>query len=469
MNEREGVMPNPMRSPMLNPMRRPVRFLLIIFVLALVAAACGDDEAEMSAGADYAVTTTGAAATTTAPQFSGAGPGEGENAGAPFEDETDAQGVVAVLQPGDFGRSIVYTANLEIEVDDVIAAGRQAMVELSGLGGVLFGQETSSGAEPRSVLTIKVLPANFAAALERLAGLGTLVSQTVYADDVTERVVDLQSRITTSEASVERLRGFLENATDLEGVAAMEAELLQRETDLELMRGQLRTLEDQVALATIVLVLTQPTPGPAFEMVQTGYLGHDGGTGCPGSEELAMDEGQDFTVCYEVVNTGDTFLGDLEVRDDGFDFDADELIVLDGDPAALLAPGGRLLVAYEAEADPHVNPVPLLRATAMDANGTSLHLQVEVASVESLALDVARDDSLPGFGDSLSGAWHALQRFGGVLVVIGGALLPFLWIPALILLFWWWQRRRRLVAPEAAAPVPESSTPPAPPAEPSGD
>jgi hypothetical protein len=452
-----------------NPMRNPVRFLLIIFVLTLLAAACsgGDDASETTMlDGDYAATTTWAAATTTAPQFSGETPGEDGNTGAPSEGGTDAQGVVAVLQPGDFGRSIVYTASLEIQVDDVISAGRQALVELSGLGGVLFGQETSSGPEPRSVLTIKVLPANFAAALERLSGLGTLVSQTVYADDVTERVVDLQSRITTAEASVERLRAFLEGATDLEGVTAMEAQLLQRETDLELMRGELRTLEDQVALATIVLVLTQPTPGPAFEMVQTGYLGHNAGAGCPGSEELSLDEGDEFTVCYEVVNTGDTFLGDLEVRDDGFNFDADELTVLEGDPAALLPPGGRLLVAYDAVADPDVSPMPLLRATAVDANGTSLHLQVEATSVESLALDVARDDSLPGFGDTVSGAWHALQRLGGVAVLIGAAVLPFLWIPALVLLVWWWRRRRR-VAPTATAPAPADGTPPAPPAEPS--
>ncbi len=450
-----------------NPMRNPMRFLLIIFVLALLAAACsGDDAASLATMTDGALMTT-AAATTTAAAATTTAPGDSDNTGAPSEGGTDAQEVVAVLQPGDFGRSIVYTAGLEIEVDDVISAGRQALVELSGLGGVLFGQETSSGLEPRSVLTIKVLPANFAAALERLAGLGTLVSQTVYADDVTERVVDLQSRITTAEASVERLRAFLEGATDLEGVTAMEAQLLQRETDLELMRGELRTLEDQVALATIVLVLTQPTPGPAFEMVQTGYLGHNAGAGCPGSEELALDEGQDFTLCYEVVNTGDTYLGGLEVRDEGLSFDPDELLVLDGDPAALLAPGGRLLVAYEAEADPDVYPMPSLRATAMDANGVSLHMQVEAQKVEALALDVARDDSLPGFGDTLSGAWHALQRFGGVLVVVGAALLPWLWVPALVLLFWWWQRRRHRTAPAAAAPAPAATTPPAPPADPS--
>ncbi len=377
--------------------------------------------------------------------------------------DTDAQGVVAVLQPGDFGRSIVYTASLEVEVDDVIAAGRRALTELAGLGGVLFGQETSSGPEPRSVLTIKVLPETSPLPSIACAGLGTLVSQTVYADDVTERVVDLESRIITAAASVERLREFLEGATDLEDVAQLEAELLSRETDLELLRGQLRTLEDSVALATIVLVLTQPFPGPAFELVQTGYLGHDGGVGCPGAEELAVDEGEAFTLCYEVVNTGDAFLGEIEVRDEGFDFDADELIVLEGDPAALLPPGGRLLVAYEAEADPEVYPVPVLEATAVDANGAPLHLQVE-AMAERLALDVAADDSLPGFGDTLAGAWHALQRFGGVLVVVGAAVLPWLWVPVLGLAIWWWLRRRRRTG---ATPAPQA--PPGPPVEPSGD
>ena len=221
-----------------------MRFLLIAFVLAVLVAACsmGDDEAETTMpGTRVRPPLPGPRPPPPPPSGLPATPGDNDG-GAGADPDTDAQGVVAVLQPGDFGRSIVYTASLEIEVDDVIAAGRRALVELQGLGGVLFGQETSSGPEPRSVLTIKVRPESFAAALDRLAGLGTLVSQTVYADDVTERVVDLQSRITTAEASVERLRAFLEGATDLEGVAAMEAQLLQRETDLELMRGELRTL-----------------------------------------------------------------------------------------------------------------------------------------------------------------------------------------------------------------------------------
>ena len=224
---------------------------------------------------------------------------------------------------------------------------------MQGLGGVLYGQETTSGAEARSVLTIKVPPENFAEAMRRLAGIGRLVSQSVFTDDVTERVVDLESQIATAETSVERLRALLAAATDMEDIVSLERELMQRETDLELLRGQLRTLGDQVALATIVLSLTEPYPEPAVDLVGTAYFGHDGGAACPGSVELEVKEGELLTLCYEVRNTGDTPLGDIEVYDSGMDVQMDDLIVVEGDLEAPLPPGGHLILAFETEADPN--------------------------------------------------------------------------------------------------------------------
>lgn len=429
-------------------MRVTLRLALALLVLAVLAAACtGGDEAESTtAGFDSYTPTTVAAATTT---MAGEVPNPGDLSGEESRPDTDTQEVIAVLQAG---RSIVYTATLQIEVDDVITAGEEAQAAVAGLGGVLFGQETTTGTEARSVLTIKVPPANFQEALHRLAGVGRLVSQSVFADDVTERVVDLGSRISTAETSVGRLRDLLAAATDMEDIAALERELLQRETDLEVLRGQLRTLEDQVVLATIVLTLTEPYPEPAVELIETAYPGHDGGTGCPGSVELSIDEGEPFTTCYEVRNTGDTPLGDIEVYDQGLDARPDDLILVDGDLSVPLAPGGRVLLAFEAEADPQRGTDPWVQATALDANGNPLWL-TEVTNVERAEIQVAEDDSLPGFGDVLSSAWHGLQRFGGILLVIGAAIVPFLWIPVLALLIWWLVRRRRPVA--TVPPVPE--------------
>jgi hypothetical protein len=435
-------------------MKRTALLTTILLAVALAAAACvggGDDSAAATAAArpasgmdgeapmtTMAPTTTMAAATTTVPRPSGGDGDEGEAA------EVNAQVIAAQVDPADLGRLIVFTATIQVEVDDVIAAGEQAQAAVAGLGGMLFGQETTTGERPRSTLTIKVPPENFREALQRLAGIGKLVGQTVFADDVTERVVDLQSQITTAEASVERLRTFLEEATDLEDVATLEAELLRRETDLEVLRGRLRTLEGQVALATIVLTLQEPRepePAPALELVVTAYEGHDGGSGCPGVDSATVDEADEITVCYEVVNTGDTPLDEIDLRDDALDVEFEDLIVVDGDPAAPLAPEARLLFAFEAVAEPSTYSIPVVTATALDPDGEPMRIRVET-TVEQVDLRVVEDDSLPGFGDAMAAAWRGLQRVWGVIVVAAGGLVPFLWVPALLAGLWWLARRR---------------------------
>ncbi len=439
-------------------MRRSRSLLLFMLVPAMVVAACtGDDDA--------ADTTYGYAATTTMARDvdQGIPPAAGDDAvGGDGEEAasegpgTNASAVVTSVDPADFGRLIVFSANVEVEVADVVAAGEQAKNAIAGLGGFLFGQETQTGESPRSVLTIKVLPDRFDEALARLGGLGELKSQTIYADDVTERVVDLQSQITTAEASVERLRGFLADAASLEDLASLEAELLRRETDLEILRGRLRTLEDQVALATIVLVLSEPTspvPEPAAELVQTGYAGHDGGSGCPGNEQLTIDEGDELTLCYVVANTGDTALADVEVRDPGVGARAKDFVVVEGDVTAPLQPGGRLIFALETVADYPMWLGPEVTADAVDDSGTALRRPLTVEVLE-LELEVIEDTSLPGFVDSMREAGESLLRLWGYAVVVAGALVPYLWVPALLAGWWWWRRRRSTTTAEPAPPAP---------------
>lgn len=434
-------------------MRSTLRILILAVMAILVWTACSGDN-DTSVGLDFGGDA--AAATTMAPAFEEEGAGFADtdatarSAAESFDDagdeaaRTNARAVLTSLDLVDLGRSIIFTANIHIEVPDIVVAGAEVENALAGLGAILFGQETTTGDNPRSILTIKVRPENFDEALDRLAGVGDLVSQTVFADDVTERVVDLESRIMTAEVSVERLRTLLEAAADIEDVVEIEAELVKRETDLEVLRGQLRTLEDAVALATIVVVLTEPAPKipePALEMIQTGYLGHDGGAGCPGNEELTVDEGDLITICFELTNTGDTALGEIEVRDFGLDMDEDDVMVVEGDLTVPLLPGERLILAFETEADPDQFTAPNVDVTALDEDGERIRIQVEI-EIDEVFLRIARDTSLPGFMDGLTAAWTAVQQFLGVIVLGAGAAIPFLWIPLLAAAVWWWRRRR---------------------------
>ncbi len=443
------------------------RLTALLFALALVAASCssGDDdtsseafdgapavdqtfessdgdvgvdaqaESDMATGGDEAAEF----AEPESPRDSAGSGGLSETAGLPVIDN---------------GRDIIFTATVSVEVEDVVAASQEAVTAIQGLGGALFGQVTTSEGVPRSTLTFKVAPKDFQTALSRLGDIGFLRDQVITADDVTERVVDLESQIITAALSVDRLRGFLENATTLTEIADLEQQLLIRETSLEQLRGQLRTIEGQVSLATITVTFNQKLPGPEITVEQTAYLGHDGGVTCPGLDELAGDEGEAITICYRITNSGDTLLGDLDVRDDGLGLDMGDLELVDGSIDQPLAVGASVTFVAELEAAPSVQGRAQVTALPVSENGTDLLLG-RVAGRDDLELDIDEDTSLPGFLDGLSTGAGVILRILEVLVLVAGFLLPFIWVVPLIWLGrrWFLRRRAANMPPPPAAPM----------------
>lgn len=369
------------------------------------------------------------------------------------------------LTPADLGRSIIYVASTEVEVEDVALAASQAKTAIAGLGGLVFGENTESGETNRTTLEFKVLPEDFQEALNRLEGLGDLQSQTITADDVTERVVDLSSRISTAEISVIRLRDLLALQTDLADIAQLEQQLVERETDLELLRGQLRTLEDQVDLATIFLTLREPAPPQlvAFgEYEVTFYPGSDGGDRCPGAGDLEIDEGEDFTVCVAITNVGNTAFGEIEVRDHGLDLDRRDFQFINADRDVVLQPGESVLAWASDAAGASGTSSVSIGAVAVDADGDQLRVNSEFENISDDSLRFIEDTSLPGFMDALTGSWEVLLGLVGIAVLIAAATIPFIWVPFAIYFGrrWWLSRKP---APPA---MPPSSQPPSPAPEP---
>jgi hypothetical protein len=422
--------------------RRTVTLAGLVLAAMSFVTACGGDSAEMT-------TTAAAAATTAAPQVSQAAPGDGENA-----DALGTGGVEgSVLPTTDLGRDIIYTADLTVAVDDVAAAGAEATRIIEDIGGYLFGQETTALPEPHSVLTFKVAPEKFEEALTRLGSVGEVRTQNISADDVTERVVDLQSRIATAETSVERLRGFLEKAEDVETVAALENQLLQRETDLETMRGQLRTLQNQVDLATITLTLTGALSNPSIDLVVTGFPGHDGGVSCPGDGQIRVSEKEAATVCFEITNAGDTPLAGITLQDTVLEVGLEDLTVVWGNPHDVLQPGQSIVLAREITVERNLRTQTRVSAEPVDQEGNRVEGR-EVAVTQSMNVAALDAGGLPGFRDGLEASWHALVWVGGVIVLFVGAILPLVIPLALLAVLWIWVSRRRPQRKQAAGPTP---------------
>lgn len=352
------------------------------------------------------------------------------------------------VDPAALGRDIIYSANMVVAVDDIERAGAEANAVIADLGGLLFGQETISFGSAESTFTFRVRPQDFQAALGGLGSLGELRNQQVSTEDVTGRVVDLESRISTAAASVERLRNLLGEAATVEVVAQLEQQLLERETDLEVLRGQLRSVRDRVDLATIVLTLTEALARPDVSVSTSIYTGHDGGLACPGDGGQAS-RGDDVTVCFEVYNEGDAPLGSIELTDTALDIATDELIVVFGDPTAELLPGQGVLFAYETDVDRSLRLRTRVTAAPVTVDGEAINARVVQASLD-YSLFVEETDDLPTFRDALNGGWNALKTALQLGLLVLGALIPFLWVPLVLLAIrrWWYKPRARRIAAE---------------------
>lgn len=427
------------------------RWAVLIAVLALLATACSSDMSDTFEEVATGLDSGGEAATDTTTAAADAASDDGERRAREPADDTDELGSGGIepitLQASDLGRDIIYTADITVAVTDVASAGEEATRVIRNLGGFLFGQRSTGSPEARSILTFKIQPENFQEALSRLGEIGEIRTQNVTADDVTERIVDLESRISTAAASVDRLRTLLSEATDIESIVELESELLARETELETLRGSLRTLENQVALATIVLTLTEAATRPAMDVDVSAYPAHDDGNSCPGSGELVVDEGSEATVCVEITNAGDTWLADFEVRDPVLDIELDDMTVVFGDPSRPIEPGESILLAHELEPDRNLRTRTTVTATPVDENGETLPGR-PASSTVTMFVGAADPGGIPGFGDGLEASWDLLVRIGQLLVLIAGAVIPFLWVP---LLAWFAWRTWRSRSPVAAA------------------
>jgi hypothetical protein len=429
----------------------PATRLVAVLAVLLVAGACSGQDAgdfgERAAQNSIGDMGGGSTATTVAEASDDAG-SDGDTASPELQDGDEnlgEGGVAPVALPTQIGRDIIFTAEMTVAVSDVGAAGEQATREVERLGGFLFGQRTTGSPSPSSILTFKVQPEDFAAALAALSSIGELRSQNVTASDVTERIVDLESRIQTAAASVGRLRALLAEATDIEAIVELESELLVRETELETLRGSLRTLQDQVALATIVLEITQAAANPQLTLEATAYPVHDSGMSCPGDTELQVETSTEITVCFEITNSGDTWLANFELRDPVLDVVLDDLVVVFGDPSTPLEPGDSLIVAAEVVPARDLRTQTTVTAEAVDEEGTELGGR-PVSRTVTTFVDTVDPGGIPTFTEGLQASWQLLVNLGQALVLALGALIPFFWVPVLV--WFLWTRIRRPAAPQ---------------------
>ncbi|MFF1415797.1 DUF4349 domain-containing protein [Streptomyces sp. NPDC058289] len=162
---------------------------------------------------------------------------------------------------------IIRTATLGVETADVQKATAGARTAAENAGGYVGNEGTTRAPDGSmtSTVTLRVPGERFDAVLAAMEGAGKLLARKVEAQDVTQKVADVDSRVKSQQASVVRVREMMEKASGLTEVVTLEAELSKRQADLESLLAQQTALKDQTSLGTITLTFSEPGKLPVKE------------------------------------------------------------------------------------------------------------------------------------------------------------------------------------------------------------
>ena len=162
-------------------------------------------------------------------------------------------------------QQVIQTANVSLEVDDVDQAVNGVEAQVEQLGGVVQSRSINNYDDDASAyMTIRIPAQDLNGFLDGLPALGRVINSTVDAQDVTLEVIDLEARISTLEASIERLRDLQRQATSVADLVAVESELATRQSELESLTARRDYLANQVDLSTVYVSMDQVDTGAAL-------------------------------------------------------------------------------------------------------------------------------------------------------------------------------------------------------------
>jgi hypothetical protein len=171
---------------------------------------------------------------------------------------------LAVADPGGAGAAtraedkMVITGSISLEVDDGPAATAAIRADVEAGGGrVVHDHESGRDHSWTARLQVRLPPGNVSGFVDRLGGVGRVVSRSIEASDVSRQYFDQEIALANLRITMERLQKLLGGA-DLKTVDVLEIEreLTRVRGEIERIEGEHRYLQDRIAYATLDLYLS---------------------------------------------------------------------------------------------------------------------------------------------------------------------------------------------------------------------
>lgn len=171
-------------------------------------------------------------------------------------------------------RKIIWTASLEIQVKDIDKSQKKIseLIDQSG-GFVSEMKRTNKSYQIDNRVIIRVPSDKFGKLLDAIKsnGLHTRKME-VQSNDVTKEFVDIKNRLKTKEEVRNRYINILKTRTGkISEVLEVEEAIRVITEEIEVQKGRLRYLKDQVSLSTINVLLYQVLEKPKSDYVAPSY------------------------------------------------------------------------------------------------------------------------------------------------------------------------------------------------------
>ncbi len=247
-------------------MKRSLAIILLVAAVAL--SACATSRA-LAPTAAPAMPELGFQAPSLVNKAYGSGSGAADSSRAAAGEVPAAQ-PQAPAQPQAQERLVVENAELSIVVADV--PGRVKMIETMArnMGGFLVSENVfqtvinDGEPVPQANMTVRVPHEKLDDALNQIkSGAVDVQNETRTGTDVTDQYVDLQSRLKAKQAAESQLMTIMQSATKTQDVLDVYNQLAQVQSDIEVLKGQIKYYEQSAALSAIsVTVIAQETVKP---------------------------------------------------------------------------------------------------------------------------------------------------------------------------------------------------------------
>ena len=182
---------------------------------------------------------------------------------------------------------LVREATIGLKVDTIAEAAGKVRAIAAGAGGTVteerFGDEVYGPAresiERYGTMTISVPSDKLDATIEELTKVGDVRTRSSSAYSVQDEYVDVEARIATLTASIERMRALMSRTEDIKQIVELETALSARQADLDSLQARLNSLKASIAMSPVTVILTttsdlgQPDDGfiAALKNAWTGF------------------------------------------------------------------------------------------------------------------------------------------------------------------------------------------------------